>query len=185
VFPVADEIKNYGQRDIPSGQQFRYNSLDTFSLSEIADQNGGFFDNFESTVWQKARTESTGYWLYDNNKQAMSHSGFSATARDWARLAMYTIQQRKENNGCVSDYMKAATSPQIENSTKRIGKAFKSYGYQTWISNWKTKPAYWWIGYGGQRVGVDPATERIIVITSWREDYMGEIYDLFKAWQQN
>jgi CubicO group peptidase (beta-lactamase class C family) len=181
---IIDEMKKYGKQDIPAGQEFRYNSLDTFALSEIGDQNGGFFDNFEKTVWQKARTENTGYWLHDTNKQAMSNSGFSATARDWARLAMYTIQEQKSGDACMKDFMKAATTPQIKNSTGRIGKAFKSYGYQTWVGNFQGKHSYWWAGYGGQRVGIDPITERVLVVTSWREDYMPEIYDLFKEWQR-
>ncbi len=181
---IEEELKRYGKRDIPPGKEFRYNSLDTFTLSEIADQNGGFFDNFEKTVWAKARTESAGYWLHDTNKQAMSNSGFSATARDWARLAMYTIQQQKAGETCIRDFMKSATTAQIENSTKRIGKAFNHYGYQTWIANWRGKHSYWWVGYGGQRVAIDPVTERILVLTSWREDYMPEVYDLFREWQR-
>jgi len=39
-------------------------------------------------------------------------------------------------------------------------------------------------GYGGQRVGVDPAKERIIIVSSWREDYMPEVYDLFTNLQK-
>ncbi len=180
---IQSELKRNGIRNIEPGKEFRYNSLDTFTLSEIADRNGGFFDNFEKTVWAKARTESAGYWLHDSNQQAMSQSGFSATARDWARLAMYTVQERKQGETCIRDFMKSATAPQIENRSKRIGKAFPQYGYQTWIGNFRGKASYWWVGYGGQRVAVDPVTERILVITSWREDYMAEIYDLFKEWQ--
>ena len=180
---VAEQRKQNSNREIASSKEFRYNGMDTLTLSEIGDRNGGFFNNFEKTVWAKARTESTGYWLHDSNKQAMAQAGFSATARDWARLAMYTIQQQKSGEACISNFMKAATSPQIENRSKRIGKAFQHYGYQTWVGNFRGKASYWWVGYGGQRVGVDPVTERILVVTSWREDYMAEIYDLFKEWQ--
>ena len=42
--------------------------------------------------------------------------------------------------------------------------------------------SYWWVGYGGQRVGIDPRTGRILVLTSWREDYMGKVYSLFNDW---
>lgn len=182
---IAEEIKAYGtRRDIAPGREFRYNSLDTFALSEIADHNGGFFDNFEQTVWQKARTEHAGAWLHDRNLQAMSAAGFSATARDWARLAMYTIQQRQTSGTCMGDFMTAATSPQITNGAKRIGSAFPSYGYQTWIGNFQGKHSYWWVGYGGQRVGIDPKSERIIVITSWREDYMADVYRLWNNWNK-
>jgi CubicO group peptidase (beta-lactamase class C family) len=181
----AEERKKYGARVYNSGETFRYNGLDTLTLSEIGDANGGFFNNFEKLVWAKARTEYAGYWLHDTNKQAMANAGFSATARDWGRLAMYSIEQQKSNDPCISKFMKDATSPQIRNSIKRVGIAFDNYGYQTWIGNSsRGYKSYWWLGYAGQRVGVNPEKERILVITSWREDYMGDVYRFFNEWQR-
>jgi len=176
--------KDRAQPEMPPGKEFRYNAIDTFALSEIADKSGGFFNEFNE-IWKDAGTESTGYWLYANDGRPMSASGVSATARDWARLAMYSIRQLHSSNQCISKFMKEATSPQIRNGSKRIGKAFDHYGYQMWIGSFRMSPSYWWVGYGGQRVGVDPVNERIIVLTSYREDYMGDVYKLFGFWQRN
>jgi CubicO group peptidase (beta-lactamase class C family) len=115
----------------------------------------------------------------------LAQSGFSATARDWARLAIYTVKSLKGQNGeCIKNYMEESTSPQIENKSGRIGKAFKNYGYQTWIGSFGGRHSYWWVGYGGQRVGIDPESEKIMVLTSWREDYMADAYKLFRDWTQ-
>ena len=178
---TKEVVLQYGAKDTEPGKEVRYNSVNTFALAHVADATGGLFDNFEKHIWQAAGTESPGYWLYDKDGVAMAQSGLSATGRDWARLAMFTIKQTK-SNGCIGDFMKAATTSQVPNLTKRIGQAFPGYGYQTWIGNFKGKPSYWWVGYGGQRVGIDPESERIIVLTSWREDYMGDVYKLWGNW---
>ena len=178
---IKQAIAKHGAKDIRSGQEVRYSALDTFTLSLVADQTGGFFESFEKYIWQAAGTEAPGYWLVDKNGDAMSASGFSATARDWARLAMFSIKQRKLN-GCIGDFMYDATRAQVPNINQRVGQAFPSYGYQTWIGNFRGKASYWWVGYGGQRVGVDPESERIIVLTSYREDYMADVYKLWGSW---
>jgi CubicO group peptidase (beta-lactamase class C family) len=167
----------------PSGKDFRYNATDSLALAEVADRTGGFFTNFDA-IWKDAGAESEGTWLYDRDNRALAQAGVSATSRDWARLAMWSIKQLKSNDPCMSKFVKEATTPQINNSSKRIGKAFDTYGYQTWIGNFRGVPSYWWSGYGGQRVGVDPVTERIIVVTSYREDYIPEVYSLFGFWQR-
>jgi len=178
---IIDVVKRYGKKTINSGQELRYTATDTFTLSLVADSVGGFFHNFENYLWIPAATEGRGFWLYDRDGKPMSASGFSATARDWGRLAMYSIQQLK-SAGCIGDFMQAATAGQVPNRTRRVGGAFSTYGYQTWIGNFGGVGSYWWVGYGGQRVGIDPASEKIIVLTSYKEDYMEEIYKLFRQW---
>jgi CubicO group peptidase (beta-lactamase class C family) len=94
---------------------------------------------------------------------------------------MFSIKQSKAT-GCIGNFMQNATRAQVPNVSRRVGQAFPSYGYQTWIGNFRGRSSYWWVGYGGQRVGIDPESERIIVITSWREDYMADVYKLWGSW---
>jgi CubicO group peptidase (beta-lactamase class C family) len=178
---TKEVILKHGAKDITSGKELRYSALDTFALAHVADATGGFFESFEKYIWQAAGTESSGYWLHDKNGDAMSASGLSATGRDWARLAMFSIKQSK-SSGCIGNFMKDATTAQVPNNARRTGAAFASYGYQTWVGNFQGRASYWWVGYGGQRVGIDPETERIIVLTSWREDYMADVYRLWGNW---
>ena len=80
--------------------------------------------------------------------------------------------------------MQAATSVQIPNRSKRVGAHFPGYGYQTWILDSRGRKSYWWVGFGGQRVGIDPVSEKIIVLSSYRESYMADVYKLFEDWQR-
>lgn len=184
-FSGMEIVRKFGARDIPSGQEFRYLGNDTQALNAVAQNRGGLIQNFDQYIWKQARTENPGYWLLDRDGWAVSQAGFSATTRDWARLAMQAIHMQKASSSCVQDFMRSATTQQIRNRTKRSGKMFDGYGYQTWTNpNFGDRKSYWWVGYGGQRVGVDPAKERIIIVSSWREDYMPEVYDLFTNLQK-
>jgi len=167
-----------------SGATFSYKNTDTLALESIVESRGGFLRQFEENIWNKIGAERGASWVLDRNKRAVAHAGFTANTRDWARLAMWSIDQLKGNDACMREYMQEATRSQISNYTN-TGRSFKSYGYQTFIGNFGPGDSYWWIGHGGQRVGIDPKTERIIVVSSWREDYMDQIYNLFGAWQRN
>lgn len=180
---IIELLNKFSKQDVAPGRTFRYSGTDTFSLTLVADGAGGLLENFERNIWNRAGTESPGYWLLDKRGQAMSSAGISATARDWARLAMFSIRELKAGNDCMKKYMREATSKQLNNFSGRVGKAFGGYGYQTW-TNSIFGSGYWWVGYGGQRVGIDPETERIIVVSSWREDYMEEVYRLFADFQR-
>lgn len=173
-----DAMRRFGVRDIPAGQEFRYLANDTQALGFIIESLSGFANTFQKNVWSQIGAEAPGFWLLDKDNIAIANAGTSAVARDWGRLALWSLKQLKSSNSCMGEFMKAATSAQIPNKTKKVGASFPSYGYQTWVR----KNAYWWVGFGGQRVGIDPRSERVLVLTSWREDYMAEVYKLFDDW---
>lgn len=178
-------LHKFGQRDIASGQEFRYLGNDTRALGLVADNLGGFVEKFQEYVWRPARTANAGYWLLDRDRRPIVQAGFSATTRDWARLAMYTIRlQKSSDSACIRDFMASATKTQLKNSSRRVGRVFEGYGYQTWTGpKFGDRQSHWWLGFGGQRVGIDVEKERIIVVTSWREDYMDQVYRLFEKIQ--
>lgn len=173
-----DTMRRFGARDIAAGKEFRYLANDTQGLAFVIESLGGFADMFQKRIWDQIGAEAPGFWLLDKENMVLANAGASVTSRDWGRLAIWSLQQLKSSDGCMSEFMKAATSEQIPNATKRVGVSFPSYGYQTWIR----KDAYWWVGFGGQRVGIHPRSERILVLTSWREDFMGDVYKLFDDW---
>ena len=180
----VEYLQKVKDRDIASGKEFRYSGTDTLALANIVDKNGGFIHQFEQHIWNKIGAESAGFWLLDKDNQAIAQAGFSAVSRDWARLAMYTIKLKKSGTTCQQNFMNEATSPLIANSGP-AGRAHRAYGYQTWINTSGPRTSYWWLGYGGQRVAVDPEHEKILVVTSYRESYMDQVGDLFSRWQRN
>jgi CubicO group peptidase (beta-lactamase class C family) len=165
-----------------SGSTFSYNNTDTLALESVVEARGGFIRQFEENIWSKIGAERGASWVLDRDKRAVAYAGFTAHSRDWARLAMWSIDQLKGNDACMREYMQAATQQQLSNNSQ-TGRSFKGYGYQTYVGNFNG-PSYWWVGHGGQRVGIDPKSERIIVVSSWREDYMDQIYNLFGQWQK-
>lgn len=171
-------MQRFGARDLAAGREFRYLANDTMALAFVAEGAGGFLRSFESYIWQNIGAEGPGYWLLDKDGMAIANAGVSATTRDWARLGLFSMAQLKSGSECIRRFMADATSQQIPNALKRAGRSFPGYGFQTWVRN-KT---YWWVGYGGQRVGIEPVAEKIIVLTSWREDYMDRVYRLFDDW---
>jgi len=166
-----------------SGASFSYKNTDTLALESVVESRGGFLRQFEENIWSKIGAERGASWVLDKDKRAVAYAGFTAHTRDWARLAMWSIAQLKGNDACMRDYMQAATQQQIINNGN-TARSFKGYGYQTFIGNFGPGNSYWWVGYAGQRVGIDPKTERIIVVSSSREDYMDQIYSLFGQWQR-
>ena len=175
---ALDNMRRFGRRDIAPGKEFRYLANDTQAVGFIIESLGGFANTFEKHIWSQIGAEAPGFWLLDKDNMAIANSGVSAVARDWGRFALWSIKQLKSSNACMREFMTFATSAQIPNASKIVGANFPSYGYQTWVR----KNAYWWVGFGGQRVGVNPRSERILVLTSWREDYMAEVYKLFDDW---
>lgn len=168
-----------GTQISPQGTKFRYHSHDTASLERVIAANSSqpnMLSEFRHNVWNKIGAKSNAFWLTDRNGTPLSFAGFYATMPDWSRLAIWSLKKVKEQS-CVGNYMRQATSVQskgrIANDSQQ-GRAFTGYGFQTWLR----KGQYWWVGYGGQRVGVDPVRNRIVIAFSTREDYMLELYRL-------
>lgn len=172
------------ERDIESGREFRYSGTDTLALGNIIEKNGGLIHEFHRHIWSKIGAEGAGYWLLDRENVPIAQAGFSATTRDWARMAMYSVKLLKNGTPCQQAFMRQATTQQAVNRGK-VGQAHRGYGYQTWITTDGPRESYWWLGYGGQRVAVDPEKERILVMTSQRESYMDKVRTLFADWQRN
>ncbi len=173
------DLFRVAKQTAPQGTMFRYNGHDTASLERVIAANAGklnMLSEFRSNIWNKIGAESNAFWLTDRNGTPLSFSAFYATMPDWARLATWSLNKVKEQ-GCIGDFMRKATSVQSKGRLKNDapqGKSFTGYGFQTWLR----KGQYWWVGYGGQRVGVDPARNRIVIAFSTKEDYMPELYQL-------
>jgi CubicO group peptidase (beta-lactamase class C family) len=167
---------------IKSGTTFSYKNSDTTALEMIvsATSSKGFVGEFEQEIWNRIGAEGFGVWLQDRQKKAIAYSGFNATARDWIKLAMFSKDLLFSSDTCIREYMKKATTYQI--NTDRP--AFTQFGYQTWVANWSGGSSYWWRGYAGQRIAVDPERGLIMYVASSNDDYQNRLYDLFSNWQR-
>jgi CubicO group peptidase (beta-lactamase class C family) len=73
------------------------------------------------------------------------------------RVSLRSAHDELLKNGtpCQQAFMRQAIAQQAINRGK-VGQAHRGYGYQTWITTDGPGDSYWWLGYGGQRVAVDP-----------------------------
>lgn len=176
---------------VKPGEEFSYKNLDTQSLAFLFPTNGErtFTNIFEKDIWQAAGTENKGYWVHDKDGYIHTMSSFHGTPRDWARVSIKILETvSSPNSDCFTDYMKAATKTQIKNTGNTmpednwIGRSFKGYGYQFWTQNDDDGDAIYLNGANGQRIAISPKKQRIMIVFSYKESYMGELYKLFAGW---
>jgi CubicO group peptidase (beta-lactamase class C family) len=189
---VILQLKNWGAQQAYPGEEFSYKNLDTQALGLVIGGQGRpeFFKVFNEMLWPDIKSEGSAFWVHDKNGLTHTPSSFHASLRDWGRIALHVLKQVKTNkDDCYSRYVKAATSTQIKNKSKEfgdafwIGRAFEGYGYQFWTENQSDRDSIYMIGYLGQRIAINPQKERIMVVLSYREDYMGQLYRLFGSWK--
>lgn len=176
---------------VKAGEEFSYKNLDTQSLAFLFPTSGErtFTNIFEKEIWQAAGAEGKGYWVHDKDGFIHTMSSFHGTPRDWARVSLKILETvSSAQSDCFTDYMKAATKTQIKNTGNSmpednwIGRAFKGYGYQFWTQNDDDSEAIYLNGANGQRIAISPKKQRIMLVFSYKESYMGELYKLFAGW---
>ena len=103
-----------------------------------------------------------------------------ATLGDWGRLALRVLALRGASTGdaCMQAFVSDATRRQIPTGASG---GFEGYGYQVWTDGRILPPeSFWILGFGGQRIGVDPASGRILVAFAWQPD--DGVFQLFRNW---
>lgn len=185
---VLEMLREFGDRDrtlfgpVQPGQRFSYNNLDTDALARVVQGAVGepLPAWFGRTVLARVGPERSSFWALDARGDVIAHAFFMATLRDWGRLAQDTLDLWKGRAGspCLQRFVRDATSRQIA-TYQREG--FQGYGYQIWRDE-RLLPteSFWMLGFGGQRIGIDPATERILVTFSWQPQ--PEAFELFRRW---
>lgn len=162
---------------------FTYKGLDTAAIS-IALADGAqskFSEILSRNVWTKIGAEDVAEAVIDRNGDVLAESGFGATARDWGRFAIY-VRDSRVTDDCLGKYIRSATGKQIENRSK-VGPAFAGYGYQFWVANrFISTESAWLNGYGGQRIGIDLRSGKVIVLLSAKSGAVMPTYKLFDEW---
>jgi CubicO group peptidase (beta-lactamase class C family) len=160
---ITEMLNLYGARTENPGV-FAYKNMDTDALVLAVNGNGNFKDLFATTIWNRAGTEKSATWLVDKTGTINGSFGLGATLRDWARLALESLEMRNGTRGkCIQEFMMDATTKQIANEGGGSVN-FYHYGYQTWIDPREQTGIYVWLGAYGQKVMIDPKNERILIL---------------------
>lgn len=167
------------------GDEFAYKSTDPLVLGVIINKTTGatYAQWVEQQVLLPAGVETNGIIGQDKFNYGASAGNVRLTLNDWIRFAWW-VRQNETAQGCFGDYVREASKTQIANSSKRSGKLFDGYGYLTWTENARLRDSYWAVGHGGQRIGWNHKNNRMIIAFSNIENYMDDLYWLYRDWAQ-
>lgn len=171
-------------KDLSPGDEFDYKNLDTGALAAVVSAATGqpFHAWFGKTVAQEAGLANNSAWALDKTGMAIAHAYFFATLDDWGRLGLYALDAYRGDKGeCLQTYLKQAVTDRIRITGNSD---FRSYGYQFWTPlTGSSDKSFWMLGYGGQRIGIDPEQKKILVVSSLAPD--GEPLEFFRRWTRS
>jgi CubicO group peptidase (beta-lactamase class C family) len=164
------------------GTKFNYSNADTFTLGLVVRHatNISLSDYASEKLWQPIGAESDATWLVDWAGVESAFTGFSAVARDYARLGILLANDGQVNGKQVvsSDFLKAATDmsmqPQYLRAKAILG--YYGYGYQYWLLPYRTR-TFMMMGIMGQAIYVQPESKLVMVVTSVWKDRTGNAND--------
>jgi CubicO group peptidase (beta-lactamase class C family) len=180
---IAKYLKTL-KRIYPPGEQFYYNTGDTFLLSLILAKATGrtVADYCAEKIWGPAGMEQDGYFMLESDDgQEITGSCCGASLRDYGRFGQLML-----NDGVTPDGVRVlpkgwtaeATAPSAPNFHKDIGSrprldtsAFTGYGYLWWVHH---PGSFMALGAYGQWIHVEPADGMVFVMVGAmpREIYM-------------
>lgn len=193
-----DVLASYGSSG-PSGQTFKYISIDTHALGlllrRVYDQP--LTEILEQKLWQPLGMEADAYWNIDENSPAGAEIGFcclNARIRDYAKLGRLYVnegiwEQAGESRRILpAGWVQEATQPSAAHlEPAAIGDGIRGYQYQWWVPH-HSDGDFFAAGIWGQHIYVSPQDDLVIVRTSVDPDYfanMAETIAVFRAIRQN
>lgn len=166
---------------IQPGEIYDYKNLDTATLSLLIEKatNMPFHEWYEKTIINNVGMANFSGWTLDRDGRALAHALFFASPDDWIRIAIHSLDLYKGKGGeCMQEFMFKAVHDRVKIYDDRI---FTQYGYQMWTGGvGMNDNVYWKLGFGGQKIGIDPETEKIIVVSSTEWD--AQIFSFFSSW---
>lgn len=168
---LTEQWREHGRRargflsEIRPGERFDYNNLDTAALGAVVRGATGadFSAWFRQTVVEKAGLAETSRWHLDRDGRELNYAAYSATLRDWVRLALRfrAVLQGATDEPCLRAFLEEGTRTRIATYARS---GFSGYGYQIWTDFTPgPRDAFWMLGYGGQRIAVHLPSDRILV----------------------
>lgn len=154
-----DLMRANDEKAFSAGSVFYYSNFDTVALGFLVQAATGmsFPSYFEKTIWHTIGAESRGAWFVNANGQTSTYNGFSATPHDWTRIGVMVLDEIRKKESCFGKFLADATSNQISS----VGPA-TSYGYQIWIGCRALQTDFCFVGFGGQYLLFNIATNTVI-----------------------
>lgn len=171
--------------NVKHGEEFMYKSTDPFVVGAMVAKatNKQFAEFLQEAIFNPAGIKYPGVYGTDRFGNPLSDSGTRLRMEDWARFA-YWVKQSSKESGCFGDYVRQAMTTRIKNANKISGKSFAGYGYFTWTENTLVHDSAWALGHGGQRIGWDLKSDRMIIVFANEDIDALDIYSITRAWNK-
>jgi len=151
----------------PPGTTFAYDTAGTNILAAIIEKQTGmtFLEYMRPKILEPIGISGDVHCIKSIDGSSWSGSGVLCTTRDLARFALFCMNMGAyEGTQIVSrEYMKAATSRQIENAINRSDELSHGYGYQIWCLR---DGGFAGVGMGGQYMFCMPKHDIILCTTA-------------------
>lgn len=171
------------------GEVFAYKSTDPLTLGIMVSRatNTPWNQWIQEQVLNPMGAAHAGLYVQDRAQNGLADSGMRLRLEDWMRFAVWVKESSKQQD-CFGGFVRTAMSKQIANgttpATRKNGKLFASYGYLTWTDNDVAPNTAWAVGWGGQRIGWNKGNDRMVLVFSNEESWLGDAYVLAKNWGQ-
>ena len=146
-----------------SGSEFIYSNSDSIALGYVLEgATNKSFNKYFQSIWQDAGAEHTAHMMVNSINEPYYHAGFAASPYDYIRFANYILKRMKKND-CFGNYLKKATTKQIENPDSFDN---RNYGYHIWTNCLMAEEAFCFVGAMGQFLLFYPEKEILIYVHS-------------------
>ena len=180
-------LSEIGEVDVAKpGTKFVYKAYDPNALSKVIERASGksLAKYFEEVIWSSIGAESAAEWSQDVDGTNLGSAGFAAKLRDWGRLGIWILEERKKDS-CLGSYLREATVKQIDNKqlfngSVYSGRSYAGYGFLWWVDAKDNTPGFWGKGYAGQYFGFYPEGDKILIKFGYKDS--PGLNKLFKSW---
>ena len=164
-------LQQFDTREAAPGTRWNYAGGDTEVLGLVLSRavHMTLADYLSMRIWQKLGMEADGAWAVDPTGQEVAYCCFTATLRDWARIAMLLA-----NDGAWHGEQVIPRQWVIDATTVAEGQSYLApgylgrytgYGYQLWLLP-RPKRIFGLFGIHGQRIFIDPDAKLVMVQTA-------------------
>jgi CubicO group peptidase (beta-lactamase class C family) len=165
-----------------SGQIFSYDTSATLTLTAIVEKISGmpFLDYMRPRVLDPIGFSRDAYCLKTPLGVSQGGSALLCTTRDLAKFALVCMNKGKWNGAQLipEEYIRAATSRQVDTSTLTYVDEQQGYGYQFWLCR---NNGFALLGMGGQVAICLPEHDLILVTTADLQPNPNGIQAIFDA----
>jgi CubicO group peptidase (beta-lactamase class C family) len=160
---------------------YAYDGLNQATLGLVLDSLRGR-KHYVQNYLNAAGVANASHWIVDNNDNIVAAYGYGARLEDWAKIVQLSMdmlrgQANIADQACMREFMLEATRLIVK--PQEIGRpSFYGWGY-TWVHPM--------MGHAGQRIWVDPNTQRILIVFRHQKNEEFDVNmgtKLYSPWRQ-